>query len=159
MNYYLSPPDPLSLYLSKNSSRLFLLILEKQMDKIGKISKMSHHNFFFLKSFLTPPLNKTWRAKYQPVHTNYTLAPCAQCTHCKASILVSLLLTLWDWTYDFGGVGHPLYQCKKLTSTLALQGVHCAQGTLMICMQQVRLHSNGHCSHFARHLCRIQPPP
>ena len=26
--------------------------------------------------------------------------PCAQCTPCKASVLVTFLVTLWDWTYD-----------------------------------------------------------
>ena len=34
--------------------------------------------------------------------------PCAQCTPYKASVLVTFLVTLWDWTYDFGAVGLPL---------------------------------------------------
>ena len=36
----------------------------------------------------------------------------AQCTPCKASVLVSFLLTLTEWTYDFGAAGTPLYQCQ-----------------------------------------------
>ena len=36
------------------------------------------------------------------MHIQYTL--------CKASVLVSFLVTLWDWTYDFGAVGTSLYQ-------------------------------------------------
>ena len=42
--------------------------------------------------------------------------PCAQCTPCKASELVTFLVTLWDWTYDFGAVGLPLYQCAVKSS-------------------------------------------
>ena len=42
--------------------------------------------------------------------------PCAQGTPCKTSVLVTFLVTLWDWTYDFGTVGHPLYQCAMQSS-------------------------------------------
>ena len=35
---------------------------------------------------------------------------------CEESVLVSFLITLWDWTYDFGAVGHPLYQCAMQSS-------------------------------------------
>ena len=41
--------------------------------------------------------------------------PCAQCTPCKASVLVTFLVTLWDWTYDYGAVGS-LYQCAMQSS-------------------------------------------
>ena len=51
----------------------------------------------------------------KPVHQIIEV-PCAQCTPCKASVLVTFLVTLWDWTYDFGAVGHPLYQCAMQNS-------------------------------------------
>ena len=35
---------------------------------------------------------------------------------CKASVLVTFLVILWDWTYDFGAVGHPLNQCALRSS-------------------------------------------
>ena len=42
----------------------------------------------------------------------------------------------------------------KLTSTLALQGVHCEQGTIDL-YALVQLRSKGHCSHLARHLSAV----
>ena len=77
-----------------------------------------------LQNFVKIPIKKPWNLKY----SGFSLLKrwykcqciqiigvhCAQCTPCKASVFVTFLVTLWDWTYDFGAVGHPLYRCNVL---------------------------------------------
>ena len=53
--------------------------------------------------------------------TTHTLVPCPICTPCNASVLVSFFSTLWDWTYDFGTVSHPLYLCALQSSKAGQQ--------------------------------------
>ena len=75
--------------------------------------------FFFIFGFSAEYKNYNDYSDYNDYQCIQIIeAPYAQCTLCKASVLGTFLVTrcLWDWTNDFGAVGHPFYQCAMQSS-------------------------------------------